>query len=102
MEKRRKLSKRVAILSGLIFSTGAASLAWGANPATDWEDVAVEGATLYEVDAYDGEEATFEEPILLEEAPDEADGEASATEETARRTPVTACTFTAPRRTKRT
>ena len=80
MEKRRKLSKRVALLSALIFSTGAASFAWGATLATDWEDSADEGATLGEVDAYDGEEAAFEEPILAEETPTEADAEAPAAE----------------------
>lgn len=81
MEKRRKTAKRVAILSGLIFSTGAASLAWGAIPATDWENSAEDVVILEEVDAYDGEEAVFEEPVLTEETPSEADEETSATAE---------------------
>ena len=80
MEKRRKLSKRVALLSALIFSTGAASFAWGATLATDWGNLADEGVNLSEVDAYDGEEAAFEEPILAEETPTEADAEAPAAE----------------------
>ncbi|MBQ2789408.1 MAG: hypothetical protein IJE97_07200, partial [Thermoguttaceae bacterium] len=80
MTNRRNFSKRVSILSALIFSTGAAAFAWGAIPATDWEDSAVESASIYEVDAYDGEEAAFEEPVLAEETSNEA--EASATAET--------------------
>lgn len=83
LEKRRNFSKRVAILSALIFSTGAASLAWGAIPATDWEDSAVENATLYADDVYDGDEAAFEEPVLGEETPSEADAEASAAKDEA-------------------
>lgn len=81
MGKQRNFSKRVAILGGLIFSTGAASFVWGATATNDWETSTLNNASLYEVENYEGEEPLGEEAPLPEvEAADEANAELSATE----------------------
>lgn len=80
-----------------------ASFAWAATPTEYAEAPTPESAALYEFDGYLDDEPLDENSAAIDEESDENGApESTRNFRAPKRTPVTVCTFTTPRRMKRT